>query len=69
MGRAEDLMKRVEDRGLDYVNELIDGEAGEEYFLDFKRSSNTGTVCIWIPQTGKHWAGQFQRFPIPTVGS
>lgn len=42
MGRAEDLMRRLEERGLAYLLELVETAKTEESFLDFKQSANRG---------------------------
>ncbi len=43
MGRAEDLFSRLEAEGEPFIEELIANRKSEEYFLDFKRSSNGGS--------------------------
>lgn len=43
MGRAEDLFKKIVDQGIEAINELIETQKSEEFFLDFKRSSNAGS--------------------------
>lgn len=44
MGRAEDLFHRLEVKGEEYIDELIETRKSEEGFLDFKRSSNGGST-------------------------
>src|SRR6266478_6252865 len=40
--RAFDLFERLEHEGETFVDELIDTRKAEEYFLDFKRSADSG---------------------------
>lgn len=42
MRRADQLMERLESRGLAYVDELIDSAKGEEAFLEYKSSNTDG---------------------------
>lgn len=43
MGRAEDLTARISSRGEAAIDELILERQSEEFFLDFKRSSDNGS--------------------------
>lgn len=43
MGRAEDLFKRLDDQGLDAIDQLFADATNEEAFLEFKRSMNHGS--------------------------
>ena len=43
MGRAEDLFKKIVEQGIEAIDELIENQKSEEFFLDFKRSSNAGS--------------------------
>lgn len=40
MGRAEDLFKRIEEKGEEAINEFIQNRKSEELFLDFKISAS-----------------------------
>lgn len=42
MGRAEDIFKRIEDKGVAAIHEFIAEAASEELFLDFKLSKDRG---------------------------
>lgn len=43
MGRAEDLLARIAERGETAIDDLIEERKSEELFLDFKRSSDDGS--------------------------
>jgi hypothetical protein len=42
MGRAEDIFQRIKVGGIDAIQTLIQDQANEELFLDFKGSSTNG---------------------------
>lgn len=50
MGRAEDIFQRIRNDGINAIQTLIQDQANEELFLDFKRSSTNGNGTALDPK-------------------
>jgi hypothetical protein len=62
MGRAEDLLKRLESGGETALDEMILSRTAEELFLDFKRSSDDGRGTPLSDRDRNHLATAISGF-------